>query len=191
MSTSTTKPDDLEAVRTIVTTLAPFDAKEQERILRWVREKIGLAAEVPPAVAAYAPLPVADQRSTTGGQLTALTIRDFVAQKSPRSDNQFAATVAYYYRFEAPQAQRKEFITADDLQEACRQAGRDRLPKPLSTLNNAHSVGLLDRGERGQFTINAVGENLVAMTLPAGASSSGGQRKPKRNATRKQLKARR
>lgn len=189
MNTSTTKPDDLEAVRNIVAALAPFDAKEQERILRWTREKLGLATEAPTGIPTHVlPIP-AEQRSPTGPQATALTIKDFVAQKSPRSDNQFAATVAYYYRFDAPQAHRKEFITADDLQEACRQAGRDRLPKPLSTLNNAHSVGLLDRGERGQFTINAVGENLVAMTLPAGASTSGTQRRPKRNAARKQSKA--
>src|SRR5229473_6579890 len=40
-----TKPqsDDLEAVRTIVAALEGFDAKDKERILRWAREKLGLA----------------------------------------------------------------------------------------------------------------------------------------------------
>jgi hypothetical protein len=37
------KPDDLEAVRTIASALSGFSPEEQERILRWVREKIGLA----------------------------------------------------------------------------------------------------------------------------------------------------
>ena len=38
------KPDDLEAVRAVVASLGPFEPKDQERILRWVREKLGLAA---------------------------------------------------------------------------------------------------------------------------------------------------
>jgi len=38
-------------------------------------------------------------------------------------------------------------------------------------LNNAQKLGLLDRGsDKGTFAINSVGENLVAMTLPDGAS---------------------
>ena len=41
--TMTSKPDDLEAVRTLVATLSVFDATEQERIIRWTREKLGLA----------------------------------------------------------------------------------------------------------------------------------------------------
>jgi hypothetical protein len=88
-------------------------------------------------------------------------IRDFVAAKNPKNDNQFVAVVAYCFRFEAPPGQRKEFITSDDLQEACRQAGRERLKNPISTLNNAHCVGLLDRTKVGEFTVNAVGENTT------------------------------
>lgn len=38
--------DDLAAVRSIAEALTPFDPKEQERILRWVREKIGLTPSV-------------------------------------------------------------------------------------------------------------------------------------------------
>ncbi len=37
-------PDDLEAVRAVVAALADFAAPEQERILRWAREKLGLPA---------------------------------------------------------------------------------------------------------------------------------------------------
>jgi hypothetical protein len=45
--------------------------------------------------------------------------------------------------------------------------GRDRLKKPIWTLQNARTLGLLDKAEDpGAFSINTVGENLVAMTLP-------------------------
>jgi hypothetical protein len=42
---------------------------------------------------------------------------------------------------------------------------------------NAHTQGLLDRGDRGAYVINTVGENLVAMALP-----SDGTTKPVRRA---------
>ena len=112
---------------------------------------------------------------------TAQDIRSFFAAKNPRSDIQFAATVAYYYQFEAPPAERKTCINKDDLQEATRKTGRERLALPAQTLRNAHAQGLLDRGdETGTFCINTVGENLVAMTLPGdGNSAAKRQKKPR------------
>jgi hypothetical protein len=99
-------------------------------------------------------------------------LRTFVAEKQPNSDVQFAATVAFYHRFEAPAGQRKESINADDLKEACRLVNRKRFKLPLTTLNNARNLGLLDSAGRGLFAINSVGENLVAMTLPSGTGNA-------------------
>lgn len=98
-------------------------------------------------------------------------IKSFVAEKSPKNDVQFAAVAAYFYRFEASDAERKEVIGAQDLQTAGRQARGYGFNKPLVTLNNAVALGYFDRGGRGEFKLNAVGENLVAMTLPGGDSS--------------------
>ena len=39
------KPDDLDAVRKLVEVLSAFDAGDQERIVRWAREKLGLPTE--------------------------------------------------------------------------------------------------------------------------------------------------
>src|SRR5205823_4680019 len=89
----------------------------------------------------------------------------------PRSDVQFAATVAYYYRFLAPEPERKAVISEGDLLDACRKVGRERPTQPYMTLANAFNAGLLDRPEKGVFSINAVGENLVAMTLPTDSAT--------------------
>ena len=165
----TKQSDDLEAVRMLVTTLEPFQKADQERIIRWAREKLGLSfktGENPPG-------------GTPGGK----DIKTFVAEKNPASDNQFAATVAYYYRFEAPKSEQKETITQQDLQDACRLAGRPRLRNPDQTLRNAQNVGFLDKAGRGAFSINSVGENLVAMTLPGqslGGSQAKSKKKPKK-----------
>ena len=169
-------PDDLDAVRKVIEALAPFQRPDQERILRWAEEKLGIPRTAqalhpnrpaPPNLVESGNAPAAGSSAMQGG---GGNIRDFVATKNPKSDNQFAAVVAYYFRFEAPAAQRKDCITAEDLKEAGRQARR-AINNPKSTLNNAHSVGLLDRETPGEFTVNAVGENLVSMTLPAPSGS--------------------
>ncbi len=166
------KLDDLEAVRTVVASIQPFEPADQERILRWAREKLGLVAagasdKAPSTISGGNEL----QRSNIPGKQT--DIKTFIDLKKPQTDIQFTAAVAYYYRFEAPEPQRKASIIAADLQDACRQTGRERLKRPDQTLVNAHNQGYLDKGgERGTYVVNTVGENLVAMTLPEGPSVS-------------------
>jgi len=169
-------PDDLEAVRILVETLKPFEVNEQERIIRWTIEKIGLSvsSQVLSGQQITAKQQITGEQSSSGIiTKKAVDIKTFVSQKNPSSINQFATTVAYYYRFEAPEDQRKDTITSEDLQEACRQVGRSRLLTPAQNLLNAHLAGLLDKGsERGNYSINTVGENLVAMTLPISPKST-------------------
>lgn len=157
--------DDLEAVRTIITTLEKFDVNDQERIIRWAREKLGLSV---------APQTLANQ----SGQVQPSNqshikkdLKSFILEKNPTSDMQFAATVAYYYKFDSPDSEKKEAIDSQTLQDAARLAGRKRLSDPGQTLINASFNGMLDKtGEKGLYKINTVGENLVAMTLPQNSS---------------------
>ena len=44
----TQQKDDLEAVRAVAAALEGFDANEQERIIRWTREKLGLSVSAQP-----------------------------------------------------------------------------------------------------------------------------------------------
>jgi hypothetical protein len=165
--------DDLEAVRSIVAALDGFAAEEQERILRWTREKLKLPLGAAPSVEPV----IVPQRTNLLTSATTQTgaapgggrdLKTFVAEKIPKSDVQFAATVAYYYRFEVSPDRRKDELTSEVLQEACRLASRVRLKNPGQTLRNAHGLGLLDKGSQaGSYSINSVGENLVAMTLPS------------------------
>lgn len=185
--------DDLEAIRTVVDAIKDFKSDEQQRIFRWVAEKLGLPQ--PFASAVHASPPLRSETTSGGTHLTPLTplppagtkdIKTFIAEKAPKKDVQFAAAVAYYYRFEAPPAERKDAINKDDLQGATRLAGRPRFNNPLNTLSNAHQMGLLDKGaEKATFTINSVGENLVAMTLPGNGVSLPKPKKAKKKAAKK------
>jgi len=188
----TSKPalDDLEAVRTIVNALQGFDPNDQERVLRWAREKIGLSVQAVPVISPATPTkggpsPGVVSASSPDRPTSHMSdIKAFLTLKEPKSDLQFAAVVTYFYKFEAPESERKTSVTADDLQEACRKAGRQRLTKPGQTLINAHAQGYLDKaGERGAYSINTVGENLVAMTLPGGKATN--RTKPKARSAKK------
>ena len=188
-----TKTDDLDAVRAVVDAIKDFKSDEQQRIIRWVAEKLSMPQPYAASVQAHGASAPASPVTPTlpasavpaSGTGAAPDIKSFVAEKSPRSDVQFAATVAYYYRFEAPQAERKDAINKDDLQEAARKAGRERFKDPLQTLHNAHTLGLLDKGEeKATFSINSVGENLVAMTLP-GDGTAKNSKPPKKKAAKK------
>jgi hypothetical protein len=159
------KIDDLEAVRILVETLKGFDNNEQERIIRWATEKLGIKY-----THYNQPTSNVNQESTQNNIAKNAPNKDFKSfynEKKPTSDMQFAATVAYYYQFEAPESEKQHAINGDALQNAARLAGRERLKNPTKTLNNACINGMLDNtDEKGVYKINTVGENLVAMALP-------------------------
>jgi hypothetical protein len=159
---------DFDTAKEICERLSAISADRQSRILRWVSELLGvglgLSGPTHPAPPPAAGLAIASSRS--GGN-----IKTFVEEKRPKSDNQFAAVVAYYYKFEANAAESADSISAETLQNATRLASRHRIVDPGKTLRNAAAQGYLDSAGRGEFRINSVGENLVAMTLPGAAEA--------------------
>lgn len=178
-----TKSDFLLAEE-IKSSLQGRDKGEQERIVRWVCESLGLAANLPFSAriseghVSGAAIPQAAVGSSVTSSRTP-DIRSFVQEKQPKNDIQFVAVVAYFHRFMAPEGVRKDVIKSDDLQDAARLAPRHVFNNPLGTLNNSVKQGYLDRSAPGEFRLNAVGENLVSMTLPGvGAGNTAGTAKP-------------
>ncbi len=166
----TTQHDDLEAVRQVAAALEPFNSADRERILRWVREKLGMLVDVAiPQVGGplptQPPQPSADSNAAQSAAGTT-DIRSFIQAKKPGTGNYLVAAVAYYHRFLAPPDQRKDTIGKDDVLEACRLADVKRPSVVSQALVNAAGAGFVDRAGRAAYRINAVGENLVAMVLP-------------------------
>lgn len=183
-----------DAAKAIVDVLHKLDKTSQTLAMRFAAETLGLQAMLqlqrPPSPASQS-LP-ASTPPGGGGATHSTDIKQFTAVKAPKSDQQFAAVVAYFYRFEAPESEQKESIDGETLTEAARLAGRRRPRKAIFTLNNAKNSGYLDAVGSGKFRINSVGENLVAMALPGTDSGvSTEKRKPrkkkphKRNPTKK------
>jgi hypothetical protein len=179
---------DFMAAEEIKAILDGRDKTEQERIIRWVSESVGIApsqalqtsnvgqqtASLPASAPASQTTHPADPSSRRKD------IKSFVNEKSPKSDVQFAAVAAYFYGFEASPEQRKEVIVPNDLQDAGRQARGFGFKNAQQTLANAVTLGYFDRAGRGEFKLNAVGENLVAMALPGTSPAAGNVAKPKR-----------
>jgi hypothetical protein len=171
--------NEFDAAKTIVETLKRLDKHQQERAIRFASETLGLhqATQRPHEIAMGAPGQASDARAVTSGAGRAIDIKQFTDSKAPKSDQQFAAVVAHYYRFDAPPEERRETINVQVLADAARRAGRKR-PGRL-TLNNAKNQGYFDSVGRGEFKLNTVGENLVAITLPGNTGE--GEKKRTRN----------
>ena len=149
--------NELDAAKMIVVALKGLQKNQQERAIRYASETLGLSTAQP--VQPNAPAHVVEP-SPTGHQpdhsaKRAVDIKQFSESKSPKSDNQFAAVVAYYYRFEAPVEQRRDSIDDAVLRDAARLVVRKR-PSRM-TLNNAKNRGYLDAIGGGNFRINTVG----------------------------------
>jgi hypothetical protein len=181
--TSNSQSEDFDIGKAIFDYLKDLSPDRQERVLRWVSEALGVSVGIvgtqlpqPQATGAQSlplPAPVVSRTSPTD-------IKTFIKSKSPKSDRQFAAAIAYFYRFEAPLAERRDTIDANLLQDATRLVGRTRLSSPNDTLNNAKKAGYLDSPSAGDFSITTVGENLVAMTLPGDEDVQPAKKKAKK-----------
>ena len=178
--------NDFEVAKSLHDLLEPLSADRRIRVIRWVSESLGLSevTPVPPA----APLPVApiDANAQSSNDTDKKTdIKSFSESKSPSTDSQFASVVAYYYKFVSPDDQKLDSINAETLQNATRLVGRSRFANALNTLNNTKKSGYLDSPTNGEFEINTVGENLVAMTLPSDSVIARKKRTKKASAKKK------
>jgi hypothetical protein len=165
----------LGAAQKIVEELTGLPREQQQLAIRFALETLGLQASPAPLVAtphAQPQQPAPLHPASSADHST--DIRAFTAMKSPNSEQQFTAVVAYFYQFEARPEDRRETINAETMKEAARLAGRAQVSRWNMTLTNAKNAGYLDAVGSGNFKLSSVGENLVAITLPGNAGAAGG-----------------
>lgn len=112
----------------------------------------------------------AQAQEPSGGAQTnrkMVDIRSLKEEKAPSSAAQMACVVAYYLQELAPENERKSTVTAKDLEKYFKQA-QFKLPKTIQQLlPDARSAGYFDSAAgKGEYSLNAVGYNLVAHNLP-------------------------
>jgi hypothetical protein len=185
----------LDAAQSIVAELKGMASEDQSLALRFASETLRL--QLPAALSPTAAQPVISAQPTpphaASGADHSTDIRSFTAMKVPKSDQQFAAVVAYFYQFEAKPDNRTDVIDTETMKEAARLAGRPQVARWRQTLNNAKNAGYLDAAGNGRFRLSSVGENLVAITLPDDSRQGQGKsnntnKKPKKQSVRKSVK---
>lgn len=177
----------LDAAQKIVAELHGVPSEDQLLALKFAAETLRVDMTSLSRLAAH-PISNAVAQSTIlepphlDGDGHATNIKSFTGQKSPKSDQQFAAVVAYFYQFRAPPSQRKDAIDAETMKHAARLAGRRQVPNWRFTLLNAANAGFLNAAGGGKYKLSPVGENLVAITLPGNAVAAGGKQPKDRSA---------
>jgi hypothetical protein len=93
-------------------------------------------------------------------------IRSLKEGKNPESAKQMACVVAYYLQELAPEGERKDTISTQDIEKYFKQASF-KLPKKVEqVLVDAKRSGYFESAARGEYKLNAVGYNLVVHGLP-------------------------
>lgn len=166
---------EIEAIKAIATALEPLDPNARQRVVDYASGHLGLRRSgetQPPTQPGSEDLDHPSNSDRGGADLKIVDIRSFREEKRPSTDIQMAAIVAYYLAKLAPQEDRKEMVTADDVKKYFDQAGHPLPPRADLTLNNAKTSGYLDSAGRGKFRLNPVGHNLVVHNLPKSDQSS-------------------
>jgi len=183
-----TPSDDFSAAKQIYEMLKSISGDRQARVLRWVGEGLGIAPAQASAtavnplttpadpVAAAIPVVISDKHPS---------LQEFCEQKKPDNDIQFSVVVAYWYKYKAQPASRRDTIDKATIENAFREANRPIPKNPIFTLNNAKKNGYFESRAKGEFAIINFGENLVTMTLGAGGSQVDESPQKKRRAKAK------
>lgn len=122
----------------------------------------------PPGVEPALPL---TQPTPPAAHTQKIDIRTLKEQKQPESAKQMACVVAYYLKELAPQTEQKNTVIAKDLEKYFKQA-KFILPKTIQQiLPDAKQSGYFESATgKGEYSLNAVGYNLVAHNLPKNKS---------------------
>ena len=160
LETSDDLAAEFEALRTVVGALQPLDAEARERILGSVVTflKIARSKEVP------SPSPRLDRPALTSSSSypafsddTAMSAKEFLLEKEPRSLTERVACLAYFlthYREEP------HFKTAD-ISQLNTEAAQARFSNATSSVDNAAQRGLLVQAGKGRKQLSASGERFV------------------------------
>lgn len=158
---------EIEAIKAVLHALEPLPAEVRASVLGYVLQRLQIvltpSTQVSSSDASGATAGVAG----IGGGQQALPnhIKSLKEQKKPRSANEMAALVAYFLANAAPKTERKDKITAKDI-ETYFKIAEFPLTKTQFTLPNARAAGYLDAAGDGEYRLNAVGHNLVVHSMP-------------------------
>jgi hypothetical protein len=176
---------EIEALQAVIDALQPLDDEARNRVLEYTMRRLGMRELPAPSLTTAQPSPAELQPVESAPMHTTQVtdIRSLREQKQPSTAVEMATLVAYYLAELAQEDERREAVTAADIEKYFKQANY-RLPTRLDmTLNNAASSGYFDRIDRGTYRLNPVGFNLVTQSLPRAAGQTTRRAAPRKRPT--------
>ena len=158
-----------QAIDQVVAALEGLDAQARKTALQAACShlEIELGSSAPTIPFRSVPPPSAtSQKPDTPTAGTITDIRSLKEQKQPSSARQMACVVAYYLQELAPETEKKETVSTEDLEKYFKQAGFKLPTKLEQVLADAKRSGYFESPARGEYRLNAVGYNLVVHTMP-------------------------
>lgn len=153
-----------QAIDSMIEALEPLDIVSRQTAVNAVCAHLGLESSIKNSSSEESTPLKPDNNNSSN---LVIDIRTFKDQKNPKTAVQMACLVAYYLQELAPQNERKETINSTDLTKYFKQAGY-KLPKAIpQLLPDARVAGYFESAPgKGEYSLNAVGYNLVAHNLP-------------------------
>ena len=181
---------EIEAIKAVLHALEPLPGEVRASVLGYVLQRLQIvlvpSTQISTSDASTAIADATGRTDETGGEQQTLPVHIKVLKekKKPRSANEMAALVAYYLANVAPKTERKDRITAKDI-ETYFKIAEFPLTKTQFTLPNAKAAGYLDAVGNGAYKLNAVGHNLVVHSMPRSADGkTASRRKPAKKVRR-------
>ncbi|MFL5872740.1 MAG: hypothetical protein ACJ75T_04570 [Solirubrobacterales bacterium] len=171
---------EIAAIEQVIEALDPLDDDARSRVLEYAFKRLGIvetATQPSAAPESAVPDPPTEDQGPLMGAPT--DIRSLREEKQPKSANEMAAVVGYYLAEVAPPSERRTEIGTSDIEKYFKQAQHPLPEAPGRTLINAAAAGYFDKVQRGLYSLNPVGHNLVAHGLPRSNTVSSPSR-PKR-----------
>lgn len=178
---------EIEAIKAVLHALEPLSGDVRASVLGYVLQRLQIVLLPSTQTSTSGASTAADATrgaAEAGGEqpTSPVHIKVLKEKKKPRSANEMAALVAYYLANAAPKTDRKDRITAKDI-ETYFKIAEFPLTKTQFTLANAKAAGYLDAVGNGEYKLNAVGHNLVVHSMPRGADGkTASRRKPAKKA---------
>lgn len=169
---------DAAAINTIIKKLEHLDEPTRQLVLLYINKKFAFRLDEG-GVSLPIGVPPPSQQSPAPLTPPVTDIRTLKEHKQPKNDSEMAAVVAYYLKEVTPEAERKDFVTKEDIEKYFKQAGFELPKNPRMTLPVAKNAGYFDQKASGKYKLNPVGHNLVSHYLPGKEPSVGKPRSRK------------
>jgi hypothetical protein len=180
---------ELAAIPALISILEGLDNSQRTRVLRFIFEKLNIqigdasqaeSAPSRPNAASDLDAALGTKSESEPSRPHITDIRTLAEKKQPQTASEMVALVAYYLEHLAPKAERRNYITTDDVRPFFKDANFE-LPKapPAMTLAHAKNAGYLKALARGQYQLNPVGYNLVVHKLGTEAAAAEPRRRTK------------